>query len=75
MNKKLKAKIIEKFGTQADFSLNLGVDESTVSRVIRERRVLTSVEIEKWAEALGMSREELKSTLRESTDSPHPEIH
>jgi plasmid maintenance system antidote protein VapI len=75
MNKKLKAKIVEEFGTQADFSLNLGVDESTVSRVIRARRVLTSVEIEKWAEALGMSREELKSMLRESSDSRHPEIH
>lgn len=62
MNKKLKAKIIEKFGTQADFSEKLGVDESIVSRVVRERRLLTSVEAEMWAKALEISEEELKST-------------
>ena len=59
MKKKLKAKIIEHFGTQADFAQALKTDESTVSRVVRGRRCL-SVENQKiWARKLRSSAKDL----------------
>ena len=52
MNKQLKARIIEIFGTQADFAQALGIDESFVSRVIRGRRELDTAKQNRWAELL-----------------------
>ena len=52
MNKRLKAKIIEFFGTQADFAQALGIDESFVSRVIRGRRELDTANQNHWAKLL-----------------------
>ena len=40
MNLKLKSKIVEHFGTQADFAYQIKKDETLVSRVIRGRRTL-----------------------------------
>ncbi|MCD6272921.1 MAG: XRE family transcriptional regulator [Deltaproteobacteria bacterium] len=52
MNRKLKAKIVEHFGSQADFAQVVKKDDSFISRVVRERRVLP-VEIQKkWADVL-----------------------
>lgn len=53
MNRRLKAKIIERFGSQADFSQKIGVDESVISRVIRGRRVLSPEDQAKWSKVLG----------------------
>ena len=44
MNKILKARIIERFGSQADFAQAIGIDETKVSRIIRGRRRLTEKE-------------------------------
>jgi transcriptional regulator with XRE-family HTH domain len=52
MNKALKLKIIEIFGTQADFAQALGVDESYISRVIRGRRMLDSTNQNRWSKLL-----------------------
>jgi hypothetical protein len=52
MNFSLKAKIVEKYGTQTDFAKALRIDESVVSRVIRYRRELCSDEKKKWANSL-----------------------
>jgi len=52
MNKKLKAKIIEIFGTQADFASEIKVDESLVSRIVRDRRKLSPADKIRWAKAL-----------------------
>lgn len=52
MNKKLKAKIIEKFGSQADFAQEIQVDESIVSRIVRNRRVLSPEDQAEWCEVL-----------------------
>ena len=38
LNKKLKAKIFEKFGTQADFAEAIGENDTIVSKVVRGRR-------------------------------------
>jgi len=52
MNRFLKSKIIEQYGTQADFALALQIDETFVSRIIRGRRKLDSQEKKRWAKAL-----------------------
>ena len=57
MNRKLKARIIELFGTQADFAVKIKVDETVVSRIIRGRRNLTPEDQKRWAETLQSSPE------------------
>ena len=53
MNLELKAEIIRRYGSQANFSTALRLDESLVSRVVRGRRTLEPEEQQKWALALG----------------------
>ena len=53
MNWVLKAKIVERFGTQSDFALALKGHESDVSRVVRGRRTLVAEERQRWADLLG----------------------
>ena len=52
MNRILKSKIVEFFGTQTDFAIALRIDESLVSRVVRERRKLNKSDQVKWANML-----------------------
>jgi hypothetical protein len=52
MNKKLKAKIIERYGTQADFAEAIDTDETIISRVVRGRRKLKPSFQRIWADAL-----------------------
>jgi ribosome-binding protein aMBF1 (putative translation factor) len=59
MNQKLKAKIIEMFGTQSDFSQAIKEDESVVSRIIRGRRIPDDEQIRKWAAALGCKPDQI----------------
>jgi transcriptional regulator with XRE-family HTH domain len=59
MNLKLKGKIIEVYGTQADFAQRINKDESYVSRVVRGRRNITQNEQDNWAGLLGVGRRDL----------------
>lgn len=59
MNKYLKVKIVEVFGSQADFAQELGVDESLVSRIVRGRRQLPISKQVEWAKALGCSTQDI----------------
>jgi transcriptional regulator with XRE-family HTH domain len=59
MNKKLKSKIFERFGTQCDFSRAVDVHESLVSRVLQGRRTLTEAERQRWADLLEADCKEL----------------
>ena len=52
MNRKLRVKIIERFGTQADFAEAANLDDATVSRVVRGRRELSLEEKARWAKLL-----------------------
>ncbi len=61
MNWLLKVKINEKFGTQADFASVAGIDEPTVSRVIRRRKPLDPDEQRRWANLLGCEVREVFS--------------
>lgn len=57
MNKKLKGKIVEAFGSQADFAVAMRLDESIVSRVLHGRRSLSQEDREKWSRVLGCGPE------------------
>jgi len=59
MNKKLKLKIVEWFGTQADFGQAIGEDDSFVSRIVRGRRVLSNKRKRVWADALNCKPEDI----------------
>ena len=52
MNKKLKAKIIERYGTQADFAQAIDIDETFISKIIRGRRTLQPEKKALWAKTL-----------------------
>ena len=51
----LKGRIVEKFGSQAAFAIQLSVCPSVVSMAVRGRLVLTPEEKEAWAKLLGNS--------------------
>jgi hypothetical protein len=59
INRKLKIKIIEHYGTQADFAEVVGKDEAVVSKVIRGRRQLDPAEKQRWAAILRCEPEQL----------------
>jgi len=56
---KLKARIIERFGTQADFSAVIKERESAISRVVRGRAVLSPETQKKWADLLDCKPEDI----------------
>jgi len=60
MNRCLKAKIIERFGSQADFSEAIGVHEAIISRVVRGRKILSPETQNLWAKTLKCSSEIFK---------------
>ena len=72
MNKKLKAKIIEKYGTQADFAPVINTDESLISKFIRGRRKLSPENQRIWADALDCKPRDIFEEYRSSKE-PAPE--
>ena len=54
---RLRARIVERFGSQANFAQSNGLREPTVSRVINGRQALDIEGIRKWAKALGCKPE------------------
>lgn len=52
MSQILKAEIIRRFKTQGDFAQFLGASESTVSRILKDRRRLSGEEFKIWKKAL-----------------------
>jgi len=63
MSMRLKAKIIEKFGTQIRFSQVIGERENQVSRVVRGWERLEGERLGKWAKALGCKASELQGNV------------
>jgi len=59
MNKILKAKIVERYGTQADFAEAIDTDETIISRIIRGRRTLDPKMQIIWAKALGCNPKDI----------------
>jgi transcriptional regulator with XRE-family HTH domain len=58
-NLTLKAKIVERYGTQADFSSELGLNENILSRILNGRRPAKPDEAQAIAKALKCKPEEL----------------
>ena len=52
MNKRLKAMIVLKFGTQEDFAQAIGERSTVVSNVVRNRRRISPHKQLEWAMAL-----------------------
>jgi transcriptional regulator with XRE-family HTH domain len=52
INTKLKARILERFGSQTDFSEEVGQHESFISKVVRNRREPSQETKEHWASIL-----------------------
>ena len=65
MNLKLKFRIIEVFGNQANFAQKMGVQESLVSRVVRGRRSISKRDQKKWAKILREDVERLFESKEE----------
>ncbi len=59
MNLRLKGRIVERFGSQADFAEAAKTAEGTVSRVVRGRQRLSKRERDRWAKILGCDSESL----------------
>jgi transcriptional regulator with XRE-family HTH domain len=59
MNVKLKVVILERFSRQADFAEAAGIDESRISRIIRERVSPTPTQRKKISEALNIPENDL----------------
>jgi len=53
MNLKLKFAILEKFPIQADFAKRIGISETVLSRIIKERREATPTLKKRIAKVLG----------------------
>jgi len=52
VNRILKARIIEHFGSQFDFAHALGIHEAMVSKIVRNRLRLSEEERRRWARVL-----------------------
>ncbi len=61
MNKKLKAKIIEYYGTEINFSKAINLHESVVSKIIQGHRKLRISEQIRWSQILKSNPKELFS--------------
>ena len=59
INRTLKSKIVEHYGSQRNFATEVNIPEVIVSRVVRGRFNLANDEKTQWAEALNTTPEQL----------------
>ena len=59
MNKILKAKIVEIYGSQANFAQAMEIDETIISRVVRNRRRLSPEDQQRWGRVLKFDPEQI----------------
>lgn len=55
---KLRARIVEKFGTNRQFAEILGITPLTVTNVVKGRTTPTTRQLPRWCEALEIAPEE-----------------
>lgn len=55
---KLRARIVEKFGTNRQFAESLGITPLTVTNVVKGRTTPTTRQMPRWCEALEIAPEE-----------------
>ena len=56
---KLKAKIIEKYGTQAKFAEALGTSDVVISNKMNSKTSFTYNDIKKWSDVLEISKDDI----------------
>ena len=56
---KLKSKIVEKYGTQANFATAINRTESYVSMILHNKTYLTVAEVLYWSAVLGIGRDDI----------------
>lgn len=58
-NNKIRGKIIEKFGSQKNFSKAVGLSEQSVTAKLSGKTDLSQDDMQKWAEALEIKKSEI----------------
>jgi hypothetical protein len=58
-NLKLKARIVERYGSQSNFAYATNTDEAIISKIIRGRRKPTDEQCAIWASLLGTEPDRL----------------
>jgi len=73
----IKFLVMTKYRAQADFAVDVGTNESRVSRAIRGRIKIRPDEAEKWAAAIGCDTKILEPITRETDchSNPQSESH
>lgn len=56
--KKLKGRIVEKYGTQKEFAQHINLSTVSVSQKLNGIKGFSQKDIEKWAESLDIPKEE-----------------
>lgn len=59
--KKLRARMIEKYGSQTEFAKAYGVSENTMSRKMQNKVPFSSDDVIKISEMLGISKDDVGS--------------
>lgn len=55
---KLKGRIVERYGTQANFARRLGISKNSMSKKLTCKTEFSQSDIIKWAELLGIEKGE-----------------
>lgn len=58
-NNKIRGKIIEKFGSQKNFSKAVGLSEQSITAKLSGKTDLSQDDMQKWAEALEIKKSEI----------------
>jgi len=69
INLMLKGRIIQFFGTEADFAEALGIDATLISRYVCKRRKLTPERAREWAVLLQIRKAEFREYFGFSDES------
>lgn len=55
---KLKGRIVERYGTQANFAYKLGISKNSMSKKLTCKTEFSQSDIKRWAELLGIEKGE-----------------
>jgi len=55
---KLRGRIVEKYGSQSKFATKIGLSNQSVSLKMRGKTEFSQTDIDEWASALGIGREQ-----------------
>lgn len=56
---KLRGRIVERYGTQAEFSRAVGLSRTIVNKKLTGKCGFSAADVQKWCRLLGISQEEI----------------